>query len=45
MHSIAAIMGGVAAQEAVKLIAHQYIPLNNTYVFNGISGTSAVFKA
>ena len=45
LHTIAAIMGGVASQEAVKLITHQYVPLNNTYLYNGIAGTSAVFRA
>ncbi|KAI9909285.1 hypothetical protein PsorP6_015308 [Peronosclerospora sorghi] len=31
LHTIAAVMGGVAAQEAVKLITHQFEPLNHTY--------------
>ena len=44
MHTIAAIVGGVASQEIVKLITHQFVPLNNTYIFNGISGEAAVFE-
>eukprot|EP00743_Colponemidia_sp_Colp-15_P002951 GILK01003192.1.p1 GENE.GILK01003192.1~~GILK01003192.1.p1 ORF type:complete len:545 (-),score=108.62 GILK01003192.1:57-1649(-) len=36
LHNIAAILGGVISQEAVKLITHQYTPINNTYIFNGI---------
>jgi len=45
MHNIAALMGGIASQEAVKLITHQYVPLNNTYVYNGIAcvGSSHAF--
>lgn len=35
LHNIAAIMGGVASQEAVKLITHQFQPLNNTFVYDG----------
>ena len=43
LHSIAAMIGGVAAQEAVKIITHQYIPLNNTYIYNGIAGCGGAY--
>jgi amyloid beta precursor protein binding protein 1 len=43
LHSIAAMIGGVAAQEAVKIITHQYIPLNNTYIYNGIAGCGSAY--
>ncbi len=36
LHTISSILGGIASQEAVKLITHQFIPLNNTLVYNGI---------
>ena len=36
LHNIGSVVGGIAAQEAVKLITHQYLPINNTYLFNGI---------
>ncbi|KAL9543592.1 hypothetical protein MBANPS3_008045 [Mucor bainieri] len=42
--NMAALVGGLAAQEAIKLITHQYIPVNNTCVFNGITSTSSVYK-
>lgn len=42
--NLAALLGGLAAQEAIKLITHQYIPINNTCVFNGITSTSSVFE-
>mmetsp|Transcript_14646 Transcript_14646/g.15344 ORF Transcript_14646/g.15344 Transcript_14646/m.15344 type:complete len:613 (-) Transcript_14646:64-1902(-) len=38
LHNISSLMGGIAAQEAVKIITHLYVPLSNTYVFNGIAG-------
>lgn len=38
IHAVAAVMGGLAAQEATKLITHQFVPLKNTFVFNGITG-------
>ena len=34
---------GVASQEVVKLITHQYIPMCHTLVFNGIAGDSTTF--
>ncbi|KAL4116902.1 hypothetical protein PRIC2_012354 [Phytophthora ramorum] len=44
LHNVAALMGGVAAQEAVKIITHQFEPLNHTYLFNGISGVAATYQ-
>lgn len=44
LHSISAVLGGVASQEAVKILTHQYIPINNTYVYNGIAGCGAMYK-
>ena len=37
-------MGGVASQEAVKLITHQYVPINHTWLYNGISSLAAVLE-
>lgn len=44
IHNIASVVGGVASQEAVKIITGQYIPLDNTYVFNGIASTAGVYR-
>ena len=44
IHNICALVGGVASQEAIKLTIHQFVPLNNTFIFNGIHGVSAVFS-
>jgi len=43
MHAIASVMGGIASQEVIKATTHQYTPLNNTFIFNGASGTTATF--
>lgn len=40
MHNIAAFMGGVVSLEIIKLVTGQWIPLSNTFIFNGINGTS-----
>lgn len=44
LHSIAAFMGGCAAHEVIKLVTGQYVPLNNTFIYNAITATSAVFE-
>ena len=44
MHAIASVMGGIASQEAIKAATHQYLPLNNTFVFNGASGTTSTLE-
>ncbi|KAI9189277.1 hypothetical protein H9P43_000708 [Blastocladiella emersonii ATCC 22665] len=42
LHGVAAYMGGVAAQEAIKLITSQYLPMAGTYVYNAIASQSSV---
>lgn len=44
LHNIGALLGGVAAQEAVKLITEQYTPLNHTFIFDGTRTKSQVFN-
>ncbi|KAF9938994.1 NEDD8-activating enzyme E1 regulatory subunit [Mortierella alpina] len=43
IHNIASFMGGVVSQEIIKLITHQYIPLDNTFIFDGARSVSAVY--
>jgi amyloid beta precursor protein binding protein 1 len=44
LHNISALLGGVASQEAVKLITMQYTPLNHTFIFDGAHTKSQVFN-
>lgn len=44
LHSVGSILGGVAAQEAIKAVTHQYVPLNNTFVYNGATGTASTIE-
>ncbi|CAF0998318.1 unnamed protein product [Rotaria magnacalcarata] len=44
LHSISAFIGGCCAQEAIKLITHQYTPVDNVLVYNGIRQSANVFK-
>lgn len=44
VHTVSALIGGVAAQEAVKIITHKYIPLNNTFIYNGVVGCADTYE-
>lgn len=44
VHTVSAVVGGVAAQECIKLITNQRVPLANTLIFNGIEGTFSVHE-
>ena len=35
IHSVSAFLGGVVSQEVIKLITHQFVPLNNTLIYHG----------
>ncbi|XP_022899801.1 NEDD8-activating enzyme E1 regulatory subunit [Onthophagus taurus] len=43
LHSVSAMIAGCAAHEIIKLITHQYKPLNNTYIYDSITCNSATF--
>ncbi|KAH9493174.1 NEDD8-activating enzyme E1 regulatory subunit [Bulinus truncatus] len=40
LHTVAAFMGGVAAQEVIKLLTGQFVPINNTFIYNAQKQTS-----
>ena len=44
LHNISSVTGGMAAQEAIKLITRQYVPVDGTVVWDGIRGKAGVFK-
>lgn len=44
IHTVSAFIGGCAAQEVIKLITKQYIPLDNTFLYNAITSESITFK-
>jgi len=41
--NVAAFLGGLVAQEVIKLITQQYIPINNTVVYEGIKSTTTTY--
>jgi NEDD8-activating enzyme E1 regulatory subunit len=44
LHNISALTGGMVAQEAIKIITKQYIPVDNTCVFDGINSRCQVLR-
>lgn len=44
LHNICSIIGGITAQEVIKILTNQYIPLDNCLVFNGITSKCSSFK-
>ncbi|KAK3174269.1 hypothetical protein OEA41_001513 [Lepraria neglecta] len=44
LHNISALTGGMVAQEVIKVITKQYVPVDNTCVFDGIASKTAVFN-
>ena len=44
LHNISALTGGMVAQEVIKVLTKQYVPIDNTCVFDGITSKSAVFR-
>ncbi|KAG9377978.1 NEDD8-activating enzyme E1 regulatory protein [Pyrenophora tritici-repentis] len=44
LHNIGALTGGIVSQEIIKAITEQYVPVDNTCVFDGIRSKSTVFR-
>lgn len=44
LHNVAALTGGMVAQEVIKVLTKQYVPVDNNCVFDGIASKTAVFK-
>ena len=44
LHNVSSVLGGMVAQEAIKLLTRQYVPVDGICVFDGIRSKSAVFK-
>ena len=44
LHNISSVLGGMVAQEAIKLLTRQYVPVDGTCVFDGVRSKTMVFK-
>lgn len=43
LHSVSAFMGGCAAQEVIKLVTQQYVPVDNFFIHEAMTCNSATF--
>ena len=43
LHNISSLTGGMVAQEAIKLLTKQYVPVNNVVVYDGVGARMGVF--
>lgn len=41
LHNVSAVMGGIAAQEAIKLLTHQFVPFQGTLIYNAMDSTTS----
>ena len=44
LHGVSALLGGVASQEAVKLITRQFTPINNTFIYSAVRSKGVVYQ-
>lgn len=44
LHNVSSVLGGMVAQEAIKLITRQYVPVTGTCVFDGVRSKVGVFQ-
>ena len=44
LHNVSAMTGGIVAQEVIKIITKQYVPVDNTCVIDGIRSRTAVYR-
>ena len=44
LHNIASLTGGLIAQEVIKVITKQYIPVDNTCLFDGVASRSYTLR-
>ncbi|OAX85386.1 hypothetical protein ACJ72_00234 [Emergomyces africanus] len=44
LHNISSLTGGMVAQEALKVLTRQYVPLDNTCIFDGIGSRTEMVR-
>lgn len=44
LHNISALTGGMVSQEVIKIITKQYIPIDNTCIFDGITSRTQILR-
>lgn len=44
MHNTSSVLGGMVAQEAIKLLTRQYVPVDGTVIWDGIQARTEIIK-
>ncbi|OHF01429.1 ThiF family protein [Colletotrichum orchidophilum] len=44
LHNVSAVTGGMVAQETIKIITNQYVPIENTCIFDGIGSRCQILR-
>ncbi|THZ34816.1 hypothetical protein D6C90_07571 [Aureobasidium pullulans] len=44
LHNLGSLTGGMVAQEVIKVITKQYVPIDNTCIFDGIESKATVLR-
>ncbi|EGS21524.1 nedd8-activating enzyme E1 regulatory subunit-like protein [Thermochaetoides thermophila DSM 1495] len=44
LHNISALTGGMVAQETIKIVTKQYVPIDNTCIFDGVGSRCQVLQ-
>ncbi|KAH8678621.1 hypothetical protein BGZ60DRAFT_370988 [Tricladium varicosporioides] len=44
LHNISSLTGGMVAQEVIKIITKQYIPIDNTCIFDGVASRTQILR-
>lgn len=44
VHTVSAFLGGVASQEAIKILIKQYTIFNDTFIYDGVHSRTQVYK-
>lgn len=45
IHTVAAITGASCAQEIIKIITKQYVPIPGIWIYDGVKGKSASYSS
>ncbi|EPX73861.1 NEDD8 activating enzyme [Schizosaccharomyces octosporus yFS286] len=44
IHPVSSLIGGIAAQEAIKILTKHYLPINHTCIFDGVHSKTETFN-
>ncbi|KAM3143936.1 hypothetical protein pb186bvf_003987 [Paramecium bursaria] len=44
LNLVASVIGGMASQEAIKIITQQFVPINNTLIYSGLDGYTSIYE-